>query len=156
MKVSALMTAPPVTVGLRATAREAALRMEEQAVGCVLVTEGGRLHGILTDRDIALRAVAHATGYEAPVAGTMSSPVITVDASDDLECAYHLFRRHDIRRLPVLDDGRPVGILTIDDLFCDALQRLADLLTPVSWSALREQAQPSADVRGHRPEHKPR
>ncbi|MCC2274411.1 CBS domain-containing protein [Streptomyces sp. ET3-23] len=145
------MTTPPVTVGMRATAQEAARRMEEQAVGCVLVTEEGTLRGIVTDRDIAVRAVARAAGGEAPVAGLMSAPVITVGASDDLERAYHLFRRHDIRRLPVLDGGRPVGILAIDDLFCDALQRLADLLTPLSWSALREQARPAADGRVDRP-----
>lgn len=140
MKVSALMTTPPVTVSDQATAAEAAVRMTEEAVGCVMVTEGDTLCGILTDRDIVVRGVACASGPDEPVARLMSTPVVTVSAADDLDVAYQLYRREDIRRLPVLDGGRLVGVLAIDDLFADALQRLADLLGPLSWSALREQA----------------
>ncbi|MFI1972478.1 CBS domain-containing protein [Streptomyces cinnamoneus] len=105
-----------------------------------MVTEGDILCGILTDHDIVMRGVACASGPDEPVTRLMSTPVVTVSASDDLDVAYQLFRREDIRRLPVLDGGRLVGVLAIDDLFADALQRLADLLGPVSWSALRDQA----------------
>ncbi|WP_338932778.1 CBS domain-containing protein [Streptomyces netropsis] len=134
------MTTPPVTVSHQATAAEAAVRMTEEAVGCVMATEGDTLRGVLTDRDIVVRGVAGAAGPDEPVTRLMSMPVVTVGASDDLDVAYQLYRREDIRRLPVLDGGRLAGVLAIDDLFADALQRLADLLGPVSWSARREQA----------------
>ncbi|WP_424887078.1 CBS domain-containing protein [Streptomyces sp. XH2] len=134
------MTTPPVTVSHRATAAEAAARMAEEAVGCVMVTDGDALCGILTDRDLVVRGLADGAGPDEPVTSLMSTAVVTVSASDEVDVAYRLYRREDIRRLPVLDAGRLVGVLTVDDLFADALQRLADLLGPVSWSALREQA----------------
>ncbi|MCQ8770529.1 CBS domain-containing protein [Streptomyces telluris] len=134
------MTTPAVTVSHRATAAEAAVRMTEEAVGCVMITDGDTLYGILTDRDLVVRGLANAAGPDEPVTNLMSTAVVTVSASDDVDVAYRLYRREDIRRLPVLDAGRLVGVLTVDDLFADALQRLADLLGPVSWSVLREQA----------------
>ncbi|MEU1821263.1 CBS domain-containing protein [Streptomyces abikoensis] len=143
MKVSALMTTPAITVSHQATAAEAAVLMAEEAVGCVTVTEGDILCGILTDRDIVVRGVAQAAGSDEPVTRLMSTPVVTVSASDDLDVAYRLYRREDVRRLAVFDSRRLVGVLTVDDLFADALQRLADLLGPVSRSALREQADDS-------------
>ncbi len=138
MKVSALMTAPPVTVSPQASAQQAALRMAEQAVGCVLVAEHDRLQGILTDRDLVVRAMAGGLHPETPVTELMSTPVSTVAATDDIDTAYGAFRRGGVRRLPVLDGDRLVGVLAIDDLFRDVLQRLADLLGPVSWSVLRD------------------
>ncbi|MFE5587586.1 CBS domain-containing protein [Kitasatospora sp. NPDC056531] len=134
------MTTPPVTIDLTATAVEAAQRMEQEAVGCVLVTDHGRLQGILTDRDLAVRGLARNYDPGRPVADLMTAPVTTVDTDDDLDTAYRVLRSADVRRLPVLDDGRPVGILTVDDLLRDVVQRLFDLLVPVSHSALRETA----------------
>ncbi|WP_327063620.1 CBS domain-containing protein [Kitasatospora purpeofusca] len=138
MKASDLMTAPAVTVDVTATAFEAALRIEEEAVGCVLVTDGGRLCGILTDRDLAVRGLAQGKHLGLPVAELMSAPVVTVEADHELDAVYRTFRRNDVRRLPVLEDGRPIGILTVDDLLRDVAERLSDLLIPVSHSALRE------------------
>jgi CBS domain-containing protein len=112
--------------------------MDEQQVGCVLVAEYGTLSGILTDRDLVIRALAQGAAPDTPVSELMSVPAATVDASDDLDIAYRTFRRTGVRRLPVLDAHRLVGVLTIDDLFCDVLQHFADLLGPVSVSALRE------------------
>ncbi|MEV7358848.1 CBS domain-containing protein [Kitasatospora sp. NPDC091276] len=140
MKAAELMTAPPATVGLAATVFEAARRMEQQAVGCVLVTDDGRLRGILTDRDLTVRGLAHGHDPGQPVADLMTTPVTTVDADDDLDTAYRTFRTSGVRRLPVLDDGRPVGVLTVDDLLRDVVERLVDLLIPVSHSTLRENA----------------
>jgi len=152
MKVSALMTAPPVTVGPEANARQAALRMAEQAVGCVLVAEHDRLHGILTDRDLVVRAMAHGLDPGTPVTELMSTPVATVDVTDDVDTAYGAFRRSGVRRLPVLDGHRLVGMLAIDDLFRDVLQHLADLLGPVSWSVLRDSRPESVQTgRSERP-----
>ncbi|MFD0274628.1 cyclic nucleotide-binding/CBS domain-containing protein [Kitasatospora sp. NPDC127111] len=138
MRVSDLMVTPPITVAPDATALEAARRMEAEAVGCLMVAEGGVLHGVLTDRDLVVRVLATGATPETPVGVLMSAPAVTIDADQDLAAAYRAFRRSGVRRLPVLEAGRPVGLLAIDDLFLDVLQRLSDLLGPVSWSALRE------------------
>jgi Mg/Co/Ni transporter MgtE len=69
----------------------------------------------------------------------MTSPVITVSATDDIHEAYRTFRTAGIRRLPVLDgEQRIVGVLTVDDVLIDVFQRFADLLGPVAWSVLEE------------------
>ncbi|MEU9079945.1 cyclic nucleotide-binding/CBS domain-containing protein [Kitasatospora sp. NPDC004745] len=134
------MTAPPVTADVTATAFEVALRMEEEGVDCVLVTDSGRLQGIVTDRDLAVRGLAHGKHLGRPVAELLTTPVITVNTTDDLDTVYRTFRRTFVRRLPVVQDGRPVGVLTVDDLLRDIVERLFDLVTPFSHSTLREYA----------------
>ncbi|MFD9123345.1 CBS domain-containing protein [Kitasatospora sp. NPDC059571] len=138
MRVADLMTTPPVTVTPSTAARDAARLMAGQAVGSVLVAEHGTLHGVLTDRDLVVRLLARDTPPDTPVSALMTERTVTVGADEDLTAAYRVFRRTGVRRLPVLDGTRLVGVLTIDDLFLDVLQRLADLLGPVSSSALRE------------------
>jgi len=139
MKVSEAMTAPPVTVTPGARLAEAARRMAEAAVGSVLVVDGeGALVGIVTDRDIALRGLGGGLDRDASVDAVMSGRVVSVDACDDLQAAYGAFRRTGVRRLPVLELGRVVGMLTIDDLFLDVFRRLADLLGPVAQTVLQE------------------
>lgn len=138
MRVGDLMITPPVTVPPRATVRQAAGRMDDEAVGCVLVADHEVLHGIVTDRDLVVRALAADADPQTRVSELMSAPAVTVDVTEDLAAAYRAFRRTGVRRLPVLDGDRLVGLLAVDDLFLDVLQRLCDLLGPVSWSALRE------------------
>ncbi|MEU9126909.1 CBS domain-containing protein [Kitasatospora sp. NPDC048540] len=138
MRVADLMITPPIAVLPTATVRQAARRMDEEAVGCVLVAEDATLHGVLTDRDLVVRALAPGADPETPVFEFMSAPAVTVDVTDDLETAYRVLRRTGVRRLPVLDGARLVRLLAVDDLFLDVLQRLSDLLGPLSFSALRE------------------
>ncbi|GGW42196.1 CBS domain-containing protein [Streptomyces lucensis JCM 4490] len=146
MKVSEVMTAPPVSVAPHVGLLEATRRMAESSVGSVLVVEDGLLRGIVTDRDLAVRGLGGGLDREARVDAVMSARVVTVDADDDLLTAYGTFRRTGVRRLPVLDGRRVVGVLTIDDLFLDVFRRLADLLGPVAWSVLHEPpGPPSAD-----------
>ncbi|WP_370147037.1 CBS domain-containing protein [Streptacidiphilus sp. EB129] len=133
------MNSPAVAVLPGDPIRRAAVCMQVQAVGCVLVTEDGALLGIVTDRDIAVRAVAPGLDEEAPVSLVMSEPVVAVEADADLAEAYRTFRRSGVRRIAVVAEGRPVGLLAIDDLFMDIFQRYADLLGPVSWSTLSDQ-----------------
>ncbi|MEV8100697.1 CBS domain-containing protein [Kitasatospora sp. NPDC085879] len=140
MRVSDLMISPPVTVAPDSTAAEAARLMDGQAIGCVLVADSRALLGVLTDRDLVVRVLAGGADPHTSVARLMSAPALTVDADDDLAAAYRTFRRTGVRRLPVLRDGTPVGVITVDDLFLDVLQRFADLLGPVSRSTLREDA----------------
>ncbi|MGW4435123.1 CBS domain-containing protein [Streptomyces sp. NPDC004596] len=138
MKVSEVMTAPPVCVTPDATLVEVARLMAESAVGSVLVVEDGGLQGIVTDRDLAVRGMGGGLGAGTRVDAVMSARVVTVEAVEDLGAAHRMFRRTGVRRLPVLDGGRVVGVLTIDDLFLDLFRRFTDLLGPVAWSVLQE------------------
>jgi signal-transduction protein with cAMP-binding, CBS, and nucleotidyltransferase domain len=139
MKISELMTSPAIDIGPRASIQEAALRMDALLVGSLLVCEEERLCGIVTDRDLAVRALARGLEPQTPVSEVMSAPVVTVDADADLALAYRVFRCNAVRRLPVLGRRGPAGMLTVDDLLRETAQRLTDLLGPISWSALREE-----------------
>ncbi|MFB7223581.1 CBS domain-containing protein [Streptomyces sp. NPDC056227] len=144
------MSSPAVSVPTRTPLGEVAREMAECGVGSVMVTEGGTLRGIVTDRDLAVRALARGLDEDERVDTVMTSPVITVDVTDDLHEAYRVFRRSGVRRLPVLDGHRVVGVLTVDDMLIDVFQRLADLLGPVAWSVLGEPPGPPA---GDAPSH---
>ncbi|MFE3638300.1 cyclic nucleotide-binding/CBS domain-containing protein [Streptomyces sp. NPDC059168] len=146
MNVAEVMTAPPVCVAPDACLDEVVRRMTESAVGSVLVTEDGALRGIVTDRDLAVRGLGGGLGGTARADEVMSPGVVTVGATDDLQSAYRAFRRTGVRRLPVLEADRVVGVLTIDDLFLDVFRRFADLLGPVAWSVLREPPGPPPET----------
>ncbi|MEU6273204.1 CBS domain-containing protein [Streptomyces populi] len=142
MKISEAMTAPPVCVTPDASLAEVAGQMAEHAVGSVLVVRDGALHGIVTDRDLAVRGMGGGLAPDTRVDAVMSPPAVTVDADDDLQAAYRTFRRTGVRRLPVLDASRVVGVLTVDDLLLDVFRRLTDLLGPVAWNVLQEAPAP--------------
>ncbi|WP_225813825.1 CBS domain-containing protein [Streptomyces spinosus] len=146
MKVAEVMTAPPVCVAPHVTLAEAARRMAEHGVGSVLVVDGGTLRGIVTDRDLAVRGLGGGLSSRARVDEVMSSQVVSVEPADDLQRAYLMFRRTGVRRLAVLDGGRVVGVLTVDDLFLDVFRRLADLLGPVAFSVLHEPPGPPVET----------
>ncbi|MFD8636541.1 CBS domain-containing protein [Streptomyces sp. NPDC059533] len=146
MKVSASMSAPAVSVNSATTIGEAARCMDVHGVGCVVVTEGEALRGIVTDRDIAMRAVAGGFDRDDPVGEVMTTPAVTVDAAQDIHAAYRTFRNSGVRRLPVLDGQRVVGVLTVDDLLMDVFRRVADLLGPVAWSVLEEPPGPRDEI----------
>ncbi|HZG06480.1 MAG TPA: CBS domain-containing protein [Streptomyces sp.] len=139
MKVRECMVSPVVTVPPDASARQAARRMREESVGCLLVVVEGEPRGIVTDRDLTVRCLAGDGSPQTPVSELMSPSVVTLDTTDDITVAYRTFRSAGVRRLPVLDGRRRVvGLLSVDDLFLDVFQRLADLLGPVAWTVLRE------------------
>jgi CBS domain-containing protein len=144
VKASEYMNSPVVTVRPDISAAQAANRMREGGIGCLLVADDGELRGIVTDRDLVVRCLALGVSPEAPVAQFMTSSVITLSTTDDICAAYRAFRRSGVRRLPVLDGhGLVVGLLTIDDLFLDVFQRLADVLGPVAWTVLHDPPDPT-------------
>ena len=115
--VRELMTSDPRTLGADDSATEAAKVMRDADVGPVLVIEDGQVRGIVTDRDIVIRAVADGRAPDEVKLGELcSEDVITVDADEDAHQAARLMREHNIRRLPVVDDGEPIGIVSIGDL----------------------------------------
>jgi CBS domain-containing protein len=111
----------PVTLAPQATVMEAAQIMRENDIGDVLVLDNGRLYGILTDRDIVVRSLAQ--GHDPAltrVGDVCSRELVTVSLDDSVDRAVRLMRERAIRRLPVEDAGRVVGIVTIGDI---ALER---------------------------------
>ena len=100
-----------------ATVRQVAELMRERNVGSVvLVDESGAITGFVTDRDLALGALTDGRDPGDPVEAHASSPVVTAEPGMDVEAAAELMVRHGVRRLPVLDEGRLTGIITLDDL----------------------------------------
>jgi CBS domain-containing protein len=117
MRVREVMTGEVVTAAPDATVREVAELMRERNVGSVvLVDDGGVPVGFITDRDLAVSVVADAREPGDRVAAHASSPVVTAEPEMDVSEAAELMVGHAIRRLPIVDAGRLVGILTLDDL----------------------------------------
>jgi CBS domain-containing protein len=115
--VGDIMTRNPRTVDAGDSVAEAARQMRDGDFGSVLVLDNGRVDGIVTDRDIAVRAVAEGRDPEfTQVSEIYSTGVATVEPSQSIEDAVQTMREHDIRRLPVVENGRPVGILSLGDL----------------------------------------
>lgn len=120
---------PVVTVSADGSVAALAREMERGAVGSVVVVdEGGRAVGLVTDRDVALRAVAKELDPAATVASSiMSAPLVSADPTEPLEEVVGRMRTAGVRRIPVLRDGRPVGLVAFDDLLV-ALGRELDRL----------------------------
>jgi CBS domain-containing protein len=119
--VAELMTREVVTVDPADTIGEAAEKMIDARIGAVLVSDFGSVIGILTERDV-LRAVAHRThSSEARVRQWMTREVVTVPPSMDADEAARTMLERNFRHLPVLDDGRPVGIVSMRDLTREAV-----------------------------------
>ena len=115
--VADLMTRDPRTVDAGDTVVDAARQMRDGDFGSVLVLRDGQVDGIVTDRDIAIRAVAEGRDPEStPVTDVCSTGVATVEPGQSIEEAIQAMRDHDVRRLPVVENGRPVGILSLGDL----------------------------------------
>jgi CBS domain-containing protein len=118
MRVAEVMSRGVDLLPPDATVQEAATRMAEDDVGAVLVGEGNALAGVLTDRDILVRAVVQGRDTTClPVREIMSSRVYTCREADTLEAAFHEMRERQVRRLPVLDAGGALtGVVTMSDL----------------------------------------
>lgn len=127
----------PVTVPPECTVQEAARFMATEDVGCVLVVSGGEIHGILTDRDISVRAVAAGQPLSTPVGNVMTPDPVTVEGGADIVDAYRLLKNREFRRLPVLEEGELAGIVTVDDLLVGLVLELASVLSPVAREVVR-------------------
>jgi CBS domain-containing protein len=112
-----VMTPNPVALPGSASVHEAARTMRDQDIGDVIVVENHQVCGIVTDRDIVVRTVAEARDPAATTLADICSHVLTTVApTDSVEQAVQLMREKAIRRLPVVEDGRPVGIVSLGDL----------------------------------------
>jgi CBS domain-containing protein len=116
-KVADVMTQRPRAVAPQTPLTEVAQVMESDDVGAVPVVEGDRLVGIVTDRDIVVRAIAKGkdpTGM--PASDISSRELVTVHPDDDLSDALELMAQHQVRRLAVTDDERLVGVVSQADV----------------------------------------
>lgn len=116
-KVQDVMKTNLVEIGPKGTVREAARLMRTAGIGTLLVVEEGTLKGIVTDRDLVVRALAGQSKVdEILVEHVCSDEVVGVAPDDDVDRALEIMRERAIRRLPVLQDGRVLGVLTLGDL----------------------------------------
>jgi CBS domain-containing protein len=136
MKVANLLRRSAVAVRPDQTLVEAASIMDRAGVGAPVVVDGDRIVGIVTDRDLVRRALARGLPLDARVDGVMTTSVVTVNAEDDAHNVYPLLRTHAIRRLPVLREGRFVGMVSVDDLILHLCADLSDLTRPIAGEVL--------------------
>jgi len=116
-QIRELMTSNPVSMPGTESVYEAARAMRDQDIGDVIVIEHNQVCGIITDRDIAMRIVAEAKDpARTTLADICSHSLLTVKPTDSVEEAIRLMRTHAIRRLPVVEEGKAVGIVSLGDL----------------------------------------
>ena len=128
--VREVMTRALRTVSPDSTLAEAAREMRDGDVGPVLILDGDDPFGILTDRDIVVRAIAEGGGADTTKVGDIATRgVIGLEVDQPIDAAAELMREHDILRLLVTEGGRPVGIIAIGDLAVelDTDSALADI-----------------------------
>jgi len=128
--VREVMTENVVTLPGSAPLAEAAQRMRDADIGDVIVMEGDTMCGVVTDRDIVVRAIALGKDPQSsPLSEICSHEVVTVAPDDSIDHAAQVMRERAVRRLPVVEGGRPVGIVSIGDLAIerDSSSALADI-----------------------------
>ena len=117
MRISDVMTRDVATVRPDQTAREAANFMLNSDAGSIPVTEGDRLIGMITDRDIAVRGVALGHGPDTPVSEIMTSGIVCAREDDSVEDVASRMSEAQVRRLPVIDESEKlIGIVSLGDL----------------------------------------
>ena len=127
------MTEDPRSIGASASVVEAARLMREQHIGSLPVTEDERLVGMITDRDITTRVVAESAVLESTSVGDVySRDLISVEPGNDLDEALQLMARHQVRRLPVVEHGRLVGMVAQADIALKDNERTGDLVGAIS------------------------
>jgi CBS domain-containing protein len=111
------MTGDPRSIGATASVVEAARLMREQHIGSLPITDGEKLVGMITDRDITTRVVAEAADPKVTsVEDVYSRDLVSVEPDNDLQEALQLMARHQVRRLPVVENERLVGIVAQADI----------------------------------------
>ena len=111
-----VMTKSVIAVDSSLTVNEAAKLMEDARVGAVIVMENNSAIGIVTDRDFAVKIVAHAYHITTPVKQIMSSPLLAIGPDESVWMVADLMYSRGIRKLPVIEDDQVIGIITATDL----------------------------------------
>ena len=130
-----LMTKKPRSLASGSSVIDAARLMRDEDAGLIPVVEGEKLVGTVTDRDIAIRVVAEGKSPESITVGEIASrELVTIDPQQELDEALRLMARHQIRRLPVVEeDGKLVGIVAQADIARNASDaKTGDLVEDIS------------------------
>jgi len=136
------MLKAPVTVTVDATIRQAAAAMDQHSVGAVVVVVGDRPVGVITDRDLVVRALARRMPSDARVDSVMSADVVCVGADDELHVVAAILGAHQFRRVPVVDGHRLIGMITLDDLIVRLASDLHEATKGVTAQLLYSHPQP--------------
>lgn len=116
MTVADVMTKSVVSADASISINEAAKMMEDAKVGAIIVTENNTPIGIVTDRDFAVKVAAHAYQISSPIKQIMSSPMISINSDESIRTASDLMHDRGVRKLPVIDNEKVVGIITATDI----------------------------------------
>jgi CBS domain-containing protein len=115
-RLDEVMTTDPVTLPADASVREAAQKMRTRDIGNVLVLDGDELRGIVTDRDIVVRAVADRDDLSGcNLRDVCTSQLVTATPDEDVDTAIARMRDNAVRRIAIVDNGRPVGVFSLGD-----------------------------------------
>lgn len=129
-RLSEIMTPDPVSLPAKASIFDAAREMQSSDIGDVVVVDGEKACGIVTDRDLVVRGLAEGLDpNDTRLADVCSRDLVSLTPNDTLEDAEKLMRKHDVRRLVVLDGEVPVGVVSLGDLAIanDSGDTLADI-----------------------------
>lgn len=119
-----VMTEKPKTLSTSSTVAEAARVMRHDDIGDVLIEENGKTVGIVTDRDIVVRGIAAGKDpNETPLKEVCSANLVSLGPDDSIEAAVRLMRERAIRRIPVMEGDRTIGIVSLGDLAVERDQR---------------------------------
>ena len=142
MKVSDIMTKNVVRISPEESVEVAARALTHYNIGALPVCSAdGRLCGMLTDRDLVTRCMAvNRTAGQTTVRQVMTNQVLSVDPQMDASVAAHLMGKKQVRRLPVVEDGRLCGMLSLGDIACreEGCMDAADALTDITSNLRRE------------------
>jgi CBS domain-containing protein len=114
--VKDLMSTPVFTLSPQKTAFDAALLMEKKDIETIVVTWGDVVVGIVTEKDLVRKVIAQNKPYTVKLSDVMSEPVISIEPGASLRKAKMLMGKHKVKRLPVVEDGILIGIVTASDL----------------------------------------
>jgi CBS domain-containing protein len=133
------MTENPRSIKASASVVEAARLMREEHIGSLPITDDEQLVGMITDRDITTRVVADAADPQTTTVGDVySRDLISVGPDQDLDEALQLMSSHQVRRLPVVENGRLVGIVAQADIALSENEKTGELVEAISEPSEQE------------------
>lgn len=130
MQMKDIMVREVVTTSEEETVLNAARRMRDSNIGCLVITEGKRVLGVVTDRDLTVDCVSQ--GHDAAnckLSNHISKPALVADPEMDVLSAAHLMNDKKIKRLPVVEDGQLVGLVSFSDVANAMIQPMLHLLS---------------------------
>jgi len=143
--VKDIMTKSVVSIDAATTITDAAILMEDAEIGAIVVTENNTPVGLITDRDFAIKVVAHAYPRTSPVKMIMSSPLYSISPDESVRMIADFMYTRGIRKLPVIDNDKVIGIVTATDLvrqfavctgddirkiYCETIMKIYDHYSP--------------------------